>query len=221
MSYRKFDWNRARSDFATLFTDFFSFAAGDWVITTVEAGTGTATEALTTAGVSSLLVTNAAGSGDSDEFQWAGGGGAVKENVLLTLGKKLQFVARFKVDDAELAGVTFGLCITDTTLAGGVTDGIFFRSAGDSKALVFAAEKDSVETTVAAGNLADDTWTTVEFYYDGADRISAYRDGVRVGSVAFAAGPDDEALALSFGVINGSAAVRTLEVDYIGVSQQR
>jgi hypothetical protein len=220
MSYRKFDWNRARSDFSTLFTDFFTYATGDWVLTTIEAGAGSATEALGDMPGGVLVVTNDTASADRDCFQWAGGAGAVKETFALTAGKKLQFVARFKVDDAELAAVMIGLHVTDTEPLGGVTDGIYFRSAGDTEAINFVVEKGSAETVVAAGKLTDDTYTEIEFYYDGADSIMAYRDGRRVGSVKLADGPTTE-LALSFAVQNGSAVARVMHIDYIGASQQR
>ena len=57
--------------------DFDKYTAGDWVITTTEAGTGSATEALTSADGGVLLLTNAAGDDDFDSLQWAGGSGAV------------------------------------------------------------------------------------------------------------------------------------------------
>lgn len=222
MTYRKFDWNRARSDFATLFTDFFDYAAGDWVITTTEAGASSATEAVSSAAGGVLVVTNDAADNDADFFQWAGGSGAAKEMFKFTSGKKLQFAARFKVSDATESDLFIGLYITDTDPVGGLTDGIYFRKVDGDATLQLVVEKDSTESTADVAELADDTWIAVEFYYDGAnDRIEAYADGVRVTSVATTNAPDDEEVALSFGIQNGEAVSKVLSLDYIGASQQR
>jgi hypothetical protein len=221
-TYRKFDWNRARSDYSTLFTDFHEYAAGDWVITTIEAGAGSATEAISDAVGGKLLITNDAANNDRDCFQWAGGKGAVAETFKFTTGKKLQFVTKLATDDASLAGVIAGLHITDTDPLGGVSDGIYFRSALDSADLYLVVEKNSTESTLLVGALEDAVETELEFYYDGASsRIEAYKDGVRVGSLPLTNAPDDEELALSFAIQNGSAVARTLTVDYIGASVQR
>ena len=50
------------SAFATQFNDFFAYAAADWTLTTVEAGAGSATEALQAGPGGQLLVTNDAAS---------------------------------------------------------------------------------------------------------------------------------------------------------------
>jgi len=56
----------------TYFNDFDAFLASEWTITTTEAGTGSATEALTNADGGVLLVTNAAGDDDLDFFNKVG-----------------------------------------------------------------------------------------------------------------------------------------------------
>lgn len=220
-TFRKFDWNRARSDFSTLFTDFHDYAAADWVITTTEAGAGSATEAVGNLAGGVLVVTNDAADDDNDFFQWAGGKGAVAETFKFVSGKKLQFAFRGKLSDATQSDFFAGLYITDTDPVGGLTDGIYFRKLDGSTTLYLVAEKDSVETTLAVATLADDTYVMLEFYYDGGDRISAFVDGSRVGSIAVTTAPDDEELALSFGIQNGAAAAKVLSVDYIGASQER
>lgn len=222
MSYRKFDWNRARSDFFSLFTDFFEYAAGDWVITTTEAGGGSATEAIGNIAGGVLVVTNDNFDNDGDNFQWAGGAGAAKETFKYTEGKKLQFAARFKLSRVD--GDFFaGLYITDTDPVGGLTDGIYFRKLAADTGLSLVAEKDSTESTATAiETLVADTWYDIEFYYDGANsRIEGYVDGVRACSIPLTNAPDDEELALSFAVQNGSANAGVLSLDYIGAAQQR
>ena len=111
MTYRNFDWNRARSDFTTLFTDFHNYAAGDWVITTTEAGAGDATEAVGNLAGGVLVVTNDAADDDKDFFQWAGGKGAVAETFKFVSEKKLQFAFRGKLSDATQSDFFAGLYI--------------------------------------------------------------------------------------------------------------
>lgn len=222
-TYRKFDWNRARSDFATLFTDFFNYAAGDWVITTTEAGGGAATEAIGAQAGGVLVVTNDNFDNDGDNFQWAGGAGAVLETFKFVADKKLQFVARFKLSRVD--GDFFaGLYITDTDPVGGVSDGIYFRKLAAEAGLSLVVEKNATESTVVViETLAVDTWYQVEFYYDGGsdDKVKAYVNGYGSGSVPVTNAPDDEELALSFAIQNGSANASVLSLDFIGASQQR
>lgn len=221
MSYRKFDWQRARSDYATLFTDFFSYAAGDWVITTVEAGAGSATEALGAGPGGLLVVTNDAADNDGDFFQWAGGTGAAVESFKFNAEKKLQFVFRGKISDVTDSDFFAGLYITDTDPVGGVSDGIYFRSLDGTAELSLVVEKNGTESAVVVGTLANDTFFELELYYSKDDKIEAFVNGTRAGSVPLDNVPDDEDLALSFGIQNGSANARILTVDYIGASQER
>ena len=52
--------------YVTYANDFFTYHADEWTITTTEAGTGSATEALASGSGGLLLVTNAAGVNDLD-----------------------------------------------------------------------------------------------------------------------------------------------------------
>jgi hypothetical protein len=221
-TFRKFDWNRARSDFATLFDDFFSFPATDlsWLATKV--GTGTLAVQAGAGGI--LKVTNSAANNDEISAQFAGGTAAVVETFKYVAGKKLQFVARFSLSDVLASAAMFGLCITDTEVIGGVTDGIYFRKDAASARLYFVTEKNSTETVVDTGiDLVNDTMITVEFYYDGsAERIAAYANGIHCGAAQVVANfPDDEELALTFAVKNTAAAAKSASIDFIGASQQR
>jgi hypothetical protein len=220
MTYRKFTGYRDREAFSEFFEDFFKYAAGDWTITTTEAGTGSATEALGAGPHGQLVVTNAAGDNDLDFFQ------STTEFAKFVVGKKLQFGARFKVSDATESEIVFGLQITDTTPLA-VSDGIYFRKDDGDTLLDCVVVKDSTASTLegilgTSTVLADDTWIDVEFYYDGAsDDIDFYVNGLRVGSLPITNAPDDEDLAISFGIQNGEAVAKVLTVDYIFVRSER
>ena len=109
----------SRHKYHEYFNDFDAYLASDWTITTTEAGTGSATEALGDGDGGLLVVTNAAGDNDHDFFQ------LVKEGFKYEADKQLAFFARRKTSDADASDVVAGLQLTDTTPLD-VTDGIFF-----------------------------------------------------------------------------------------------
>lgn len=202
--------------FHTYWNDFDTYVAGDWTITTVEAGAGSATEALTDADGGVLLITNDDADNDSDFFNKVG------ESFTFESQKKLWFKARFKVSDATQSDFIMGLQITDTTPLD-VTDGVFFQKDDGDANLDFHVEKNNTATTESAiATIADDTYLDVGFYYNGIDKIDVYVNNtpVKLG-VATTNLPDDEVLTISFGIQNGEAAAKTMSVDYIFVAKER
>jgi hypothetical protein len=202
----------------TWFDDFDDYVAAEWVIS--ETGSGTRAVGNLDGGV--LVVTNAGTENDCNWLQWSGStNAAVVETFKFESEKPLWMKARFKVSVAAANDVMIGLYITDTDPIGGVTDGVYFRSVDGSGAMSLVVEKNSTETTTAAGTLANDTYVTVGFYYDGGSTISVYWNDVRVGSSVTTNLPDDEELAVSFGIQNGEGAAGVLSLDYLFVSKSR
>lgn len=207
-SLKTFDPTR----FHTYFEDFDYYVAADWTVTEV----GAATQVLTNENGGVLLVTNAGADNNSSFSQKVG------ESFLFELGKPLYFKARFKVNDATQSDVVMGLQITDTTPLD-VTDGVFFIKNDGETDFTLVIEKDNTQTTIAdVANLANDTFITLGFYWDGIDSIwvgtgNTARQRVAVGSNL----PDDEELTISFGIQNGEAAAKTMSIDYIFVAQER
>jgi len=195
--------------------DFFNYDIGDWTLTTVEAGAGDATEAIADEAGGVLLITNDAADDDSDEFQKVG------EAFKLIAGKPLYFEARVKVSDAIQSDMIIGLCITDTTLLGGLSDGVYFiKDDGDAN-LDFVTEKNSTETKADTGvDLVNATYVILGFYWDGAGNVTPYVNGEAKTTHATNV-PDDEELRVSFGIKNGEAVAKTMSVDYIKVVQKR
>lgn len=197
------------------FNDFDTYAAAEWTITTVEAGAGSATEALTDADGGVLLITNDAADDDSDFFNKVG------ESFLFATGKKLWFKARFKVSDATQSDFVIGLQITDTTPLD-VTDGVFFQKDDGDANLDFHVEKNNTATSATAiATVEDDTYLTVGFYYDGKSSIKYYVNDVHLGTLATTNMPDDEVLTISFGIQNGEAVAKTMSLDYILAAKER
>lgn len=206
----------------TWFDDFDDFAAAHWVITTTEAGAGSATEAISNADGGVLLITNDAADDDADFFQYSGtDASGVVETFKFVSGKKLFFKARFKVSDATQSDFVMGLQITDTTPLA-VSDGVYWRKDDGDANLDFVVIKDSTATTAtAASTAANDTWMTLAFYYDGKSSIAYYKDDVQLGTSATTNLVNDEELTISFGIQNGEAVAKTMSVDYIFVAKER
>lgn len=201
----------------TWFDDFDQYVAADWTIT--ETGTGTRAVGNLDNGI--LVVTNGASDDDANFLQWSGNtNAATVETWKFVSGKPLWFKSRFKISDATQSDLVLGLQITDTTPLA-VSDGVYFLKADGSTTLNLLVTKNSTSTTTAAATLANDTYVTVGFVYDGASRIDIYVNDVRVGSSVTTNLPDDEELTISFGIQNGEAVAKVLSLDYIFVSKER
>jgi hypothetical protein len=197
-----------------LFDDFFNYVAADWVVTETQAG---ATQALTAGSGGWLLLTNSAADDDLVALQ--------KTPAMITLDpvKQTWFTARFKVSDATQSDFVFGLQVVDTTPLD-VTDGIYFLKADGSTSVSIVSRKDATTgSTSATGvtNVANDTFVTLSWYYDGDGKLYFGTGDTPSGSLSIADYFPDAALTLSFALQNGEAVAKTMTVDYIGVWQER
>ena len=115
-----------------------------------------------------------------------------------------------------------GLHITDTSPVAAITDGIYFLKSDGSTTVSLVVNKDSTATTTSAGTMADDTWTTLGFYYSAKDgKFYIYKDNKLTGTSVNTNAPDDEEIALSFTIQNGEAVVKTMSIDYLAVGKER
>ena len=211
------------SKYYTYFDDFFEYHSGIYTITTTEAGSGNASEAITAGAGGQLLITNDNADNDLDFFQLKG------EAFKFDSTKRMFFSSRFKVSDATQSDLVMGLQITDTTSLD-VTDGIFFIKGDADTQPDFIIEKDNSSTlsVLEMNAIADDTFVTLSFEYDPLDVATggavfrAYQDNVQVGEITGTTNaPDDEDLTISFGIQNGEAAAKTLTIDFILVAVER
>jgi len=208
--------NPSSSLFYQYSNDFMTYNSGDWTITTTEAGSGNASEALTSQAGGALLITNDDADNDLDFLQLKG------ESFKLSSSKKAYFSARFKVSDATQSDFVMGLQITDTTPLA-TTDGVFFiKDDGDTN-LDFIVEKDSTSTdTTAIHTMEDDTFVTVTWFIDpDASKVFYSVNNAAPVSVVNTNLPDDEELTVSFGIQNGAAAAKTMTIDYVVAAVER
>ena len=183
-----------------------------WTTTLVEGGASETTVALTDAAGGHLLITTDAAENDGANLQ------VTNEAFKLASGKPCYFGCKLKVSEATQSDILVGLCITDTDLLGGMTDGAYFRKVDGSTAMSFVLEKDSTETTGAVHTVVADTFVTLEFFFDGTN-IDAYVDGVLQTRLAITNLPDDEELTPSIHYLAGSVNAKTCTVDWIRAIQ--
>ncbi len=214
---------RPPTDYHLSMDDMDFYLATNYVITE----TGSGTRAISQADNGILLITNAAGGSDANFLQVRDvASGQVAEHWKYVVNKALYFGIRFRTSDATLSSIVAGLQITDTTPLA-VSDGIFFLKSTAARVVTLAAYKGSTGSTVTgvdggAGYLVNDTYTTLEFLYDGsAAMIQGFQDGVAFGSVALTNAPDTEELCISFGIQNGEAVAKTMSIDWIRVGKER
>jgi hypothetical protein len=207
------------TDVIKLFEDFVlcgavaSDSVPGWTTTLVEAGAGESTVALQDGSGGELLITTDANEDDGAQIQKA-----AEAFGFSTSQKATYFGIRMKAGEATQSDFLVGLCITDTTLLGGMSDGVYFRKVDGSTAVSFVTEKDSTETE-ATGVLtfAADTYYLLEFYFDGTS-IEAFVDGVKVAQHTTNI-PDDELLTPSIAFLSGNAAAETMTVDWVRAIQ--
>jgi len=199
----------------TFFDDFDNLPTGTstgWNITETQGG---ATQALGNEDGGTVILTNSAADDDVNQIQ------RVNESFLFETGKQLWFKSRFKVDDATQSELAVGLQITNADGTGAVTDGVFFRKSDADLTLQLVVVKDSTETVTDVLEMADDTYVTVGYYYDGFDKITIYSGNEDTGKSVTTNLPDDEELSPIIVIKNGEAVIKVLRDDYILASKER
>lgn len=203
------------------FNDFDQLTAAQWVVTTVGAGSS----AIGNADGGILTLTNSGAQNDSLFYQLSRTNAAtVAETFLFDSTRALWFNARFKTDNATNSVLFLGLYLTDTTPNSAVSDGIYLNKPGAATTLNgVVASTQGASTTTALGAMADNTYVTAGYWWDPITGVlNWYLNGNAVGQVTSTANiPATATLAVSFGVLNNTAAARSLSVDYIMVAKDR
>lgn len=207
-----------------LMDDFNKFIPDDWFITRIHAGATAGAETISDASGGILAFYPANADNDSTFFQFKATSNVTTASELFTLasGKKLWFKARLKVSDTGDSDFIIGLQSADTTPTTAPVDSVLFRSDDGDDYLDFQVYATSVsalsDTEIAT--LVDNTYFTIGFYFDGVDTLSYFYNDQEVGSSQSLTYPTAE-MTLSFGVQNGSAAARTMSIDYICCIKER
>jgi len=211
--------------------DFDTFTAADWVVTETQAG---ATQAVATGLGGWFVHTNSAANADVSSIQLAQPGFA------FTDGKAFWCKTRFKVDDATNASVAIGAMILDTSpIASAPSEGIYFAKAAAGTTMIMKVGKASSYTnSTTVGTFAADTFYTAGFHCEGKQFLSpttgvnSYRFDIFFGTddnpnlvtrleVPTTNVPVGTLITPTIALQNGTAAARTMTVDYFGLGQSR
>lgn len=207
--------NADPTQFHTYFNDFDTYTAGDWVVTETDSG---ATQALTAGDGGWLLVTNTAANDDLVALQ------KTPAAFSFTAGKQAFFKARFKISDATLSDIVMGLQVVDTTPLD-VTDGIYFLKPDGAATLNVVCRKNATTGSTSASaiaTMANDTFITLAWYYDGDSSLFYAVDGIVKGKLdASSSYLPDTICTISFALQNGEAVAKTMTVDFIFAAFQR
>lgn len=185
----------------------------EYTFATVETG-GTSSVAQSDAVGGNMLMTCAGNENDGPQIQLTG------ESFLLDGQYPCYFGVRFKLLDVDQSDFLAGLCITDTTLLGGMTDGIYFQTVDESGVLTIEIEKDSTASSGSIATLTDDTWVIAEFYFDG-QYVDSYIDGTLQTRLAVTNIPNDTELTVSLALLSGEATANTATIDWVRAFQIR
>lgn len=194
--------------------DFVNFPVDDttgdplaWTTTVVEAGSGVTTFASTDASGGKAIITTAGNEDDGGNYQLNG------ESFETTSDQDLYFGTKLAINDADQTDLFIGLAVTDTTLLGGVADGIYFESVDGSASLSAVTEASSTETqSDSVGTLADDTEIELEFYWDGTT-VEFFVDGTSVATSTTNIPATQMRVSVHF--LTGEATANTCTIDWI------
>jgi hypothetical protein len=99
---------------------------------------------------------------------------------------------------------------------------VFFIKADGSTSVSLLVEKNGTATTTSSvATMANDTFISLGFYYDGASSIQYSVNGVVKGTSVTTNLVDDEDLTVSIALQNGEAVAKTMTVDYVFVAKER
>jgi hypothetical protein len=224
INHDKWAWYRLMDPtFAHRFVDDFCESLDDgirWDVAAVEAGSGSATYTCTDAVNGVLLLQN--DDADNDSLQIA----RLCECWKLVDGYPLYAEIRFQVNDATQLDMFFGLVTGQAWFTAPNDYVVFHKDDGDAN-IDFTNALNGTATTVDTGqDLEDDTWIILGFHWDGDATLRwfVFRDSDRY---CLATGTSitnivqDEELTLAFGVQNGEAVAKSMQVDYVKCVQKR
>jgi len=186
----------------------------------VETAVGTSAVASYDLAGGHILFYTAGDDGDGIQVQKLGG-------YMATVNDPIYFGVRWQIRGSTGMGscsVAMGLCIEDTTIAGGVSDGIYFYSGSADTTIQLKTVLNSGTPGIStAGTIAVNTYYIDEFYFNGAATTGAtvvkhWHDGTYIGEISSSTICGDEALAISLAYMDeaGHASATTgLVVDWV------
>lgn len=204
----------AFANFYQYFDDFMTYLAGEWTITNANSGT----LALVDAAGGVLRISN------STDATWLVSAQKVGEAFLPVAGKRFIGRIRVRLADVVNGAMLVGLAITDTSPLD-ATDGIYVIKADAAAAASLILRKNATtgSTSLALGNMVNDTWFQVDLFYDGGDLLYAAVNGTIIGTLPYTSDyfPDTEITPTMYRDNGAAGASETLDVDTLWFAQER
>ncbi len=203
-------------DFYQYFNDFMNYlGATEWTITNANGGT----LALEDEAGGVLRVTNGA------TAAWLVSAQKIGNAFLPVVGKRFFGRIKIRTSDVTNGAILAGLALTDTSPLD-ATDGIFIIKADAAAAVLLTIAKSATageRETLALGSMVNDTFFTVDLFYDGGDRIYAAVNGAMIGYLPYTTGfIPNIAVTPTFYRSNGAAgASEILDIDTLWFAQER
>lgn len=149
----------------------------------------------------------------------------VQQTRSLSSGKRAWFKARFKSSDADQQQIFVGLSVAFATNPEAVlsaADRIGFQVDDGNASIICKSEKNSTESSTDSGvDLADDTYVTVGFYWDGSSTAKFFVNDALVATHT-SNNPDDVQLGVALFQLSGDdSGTKSMTVDYAYVAQER
>ena len=205
-------------DYVVQTMDFLTegeFISTDWTTTNVDVGAGTNAVSVLAGSVNGVLsLVTAANEDDSISMQ------SINEVYKLVDGKRLWYECLLNVDTTTAVDLFMGLSITDTTPLD-ASDFVGFKIADGNASILCKTCKNSTETSTDSGvDIESGTNIKLGFLANGVGSVQFFVNRVLVATHT-ANINDDEEMCLTIHLQNGSAAARTLLIDYIQVVKER
>lgn len=176
-----------------------------YITTVVEAGAGTSEFAQSVTPGIVGRITCAANENDGLQTQHFGTQFEVTSNQTL-----VYFGCEVAINDVDQTDILVGLCSKDTTLLGGVSDGVYIESLDGGATISTITEIANAETqNDSEGTLVDAQYHVLEFYYDGTS-VYFFFDGSQTGNI-HTAGIPTAALGPSLAFLTGEAVANTID----------
>ena len=154
---------------------------------------------------------------------WLASAIKIGNSFTFVAGKRAAGRIRFKSTAVADGAIVIGLG-NSAALPAALTDGLFISKADGSAALTLNFRKAVANTTSASlGNITSGEYVTLDYYYDGGDRLYYALNGTVLGYLDFtAAYMPDTAVAPFFYLANGAAGTGlTLTIDTLWFAQER
>ena len=205
--------------------DFFDFNTGDrWTATTTDSGTVAVID-----GDGGVLQLEASGGTAADNDQTIVS--STNEIITVTAGRTIDFRARIKLTEADTDKANFAIGLSDTVAADFMQDdgdgpdasydgAVFFKVDGGTKIQTEVSNAGTQVTDTDAGDFSSGDWHDLRILItsDSGDTEATckfYVDGV-LGATSALTIAGLEPMHIVATVKNGSAALETLLVDYVG-----